>query len=97
MTMTFATQKLKEACEADQNILNKLTIIRTDAPSYGTPGPTNLHAQAKHAHITNNTGVAWVYGGTPLGSDQIILALGRKSDRAGNGSSGYIWDTNGNP
>ncbi|MEP7730458.1 hypothetical protein [Marinomonas primoryensis] len=97
MAMTYATQKLRDACEADQKILNKLNIIKDDAPTYGTPGPTNLDAQAKHAHITNQTGIAWIYGGAPIGSDQLILALGRKSDKAGNGSSGYIWDKNGNP
>lgn len=97
MTMTYATQSLREACEKDQKILNKLSIIKTDAPNYGTPGPTNLDAHAKHAHITNQTGIAWIYGGTPIGSDQFILALGRKKDNAGNGSSGYIWDKNGEP
>ncbi|PCE65285.1 hypothetical protein [Salinivibrio sp. YCSC6] len=95
MTMTYATQKLKEACEADINILNKLTEVKDRAPNYDTPGPRNLDQHAKHAHITNNTGIAWVY--TNDGNDQHILALGRKSDGAGSGNSGYIWDKNGNP
>ena len=96
MAMTFETAKLRTACEADQDILNKLTIIRTDAPTYGTPGPSALHAQARHAHITNQTGVAWVYGGSPLGSDQHILALGTKNNKAKPGNSQYDWDKFGN-
>ena len=95
MAMTYETVKLQEACTADQDIVNKLLIIAADGPAYGTPGPTNLNAQAKHAHVTNQTGVAWVYRGNPLGTDQHILALGKKSDRAGKGNSGYNWDKRG--
>lgn len=92
MAMTYETPELRGACEADQNILNKLTTVREDAPGYGTPGPENLNAHARHAHIYNGVGVAWVYGGTPLGVDQHVLALGRKDDKAKNGFSGYDWD-----
>jgi hypothetical protein len=92
MAMTFETPQLKLACEADQNILNKLTTVRTDAPTYGTPGPSALDAQARHAHITNQTGVAWVYGGSPLGANQHILALGKKNNKAKPGHSQYDWD-----
>lgn len=95
MTMTFATSDLKEACEADQNILNKLTTIRQDGPNYGTPGPTALDRQAKHTHVTNTIGIAWTYGGSPVGEDQHILALGKKSDRAKPNNSGYSWDSRG--
>jgi hypothetical protein len=97
MAMTFETQKLKEACEADKNILNKLTTIRTDGPTYGTPGPTNLHAQARHAHVYSQFGIAWYYGGSPLGLHQHILALGKKNNKAKPGNSEYDWDKNGNP
>jgi hypothetical protein len=99
MTMTYATPQLKQACEADQNILNKLSIIKTDAPVYGTPGPgpVNLDKHAKHTHVYNQIGVAWVYGGSPVGSDQHILALGKKNDKAKPGNSGYAWDKKGNP
>jgi hypothetical protein len=95
--MTYETPQLKQACEADQNILNKLSTIRTDAPTYGTPGPGNLDAQARHAHVYNQIGVAWVYRGSPVGSDQHILALGKKDDKAKPGNSGYAWDKKGNP
>ncbi len=39
MAMTYATPALKQACNANPEILKKLTIVRTDAPKYGTPGP----------------------------------------------------------
>lgn len=96
MTMTFETAELRDACEADQNILNKLTAVREDAPGYGKPGPENLNAHARHAHIYNGVAVAWVYRGTPLGVDQHILALGRKDDKAKKGFSDYDWDRWGN-
>lgn len=95
MTMTFETAKLRDACNADQDILNKLTIIRSDAPTYGDPGPENLGDHTRHAHITNTLGVAWRYQGTPLGSDQHILALGKKNNKAKSGNSQYDWDENG--
>jgi hypothetical protein len=95
MAMTFETAKLKVACEADASILNKLTTVRTDAPTYGTPGPTALDPQARHAHVTNQIGVAWVYGGNPLGTDQHILALGKKNNKAKPGNSQYDWDKQG--
>jgi|LNFM01.1.fsa_nt_gb hypothetical protein len=91
MAMTYETAKLRTACEADQDILNKLTIVRTDAPTYGKPGPTALNAQARHAHITDKIGVAWVYAGSPLGTDQHILALGKKNNKAKPGNSEYDW------
>ena len=97
MAMTFETPNLKKACEADLNILNKLTTIRTDAPTYGTPGPTNLDAHARHAHVYNQFGIAWVYRGVPLGLHQHILALGKKNNKAKKGNSDYDWDKNGNP
>jgi hypothetical protein len=95
MTMHYATQDLRNACEADANILNKLTVVRTDGPAYGTPGPSALDAQARHAHVYADIGVAWRYAGTPLGSDQFILALGRKNDKAAQGNSGYKWSATG--
>ena len=96
MAMTYNTPALRLACEASQDILNKLTTVRTDAPTYGTPGPTNLHAHARHAHITNQIGVAWQYAGVPLGTDQHILALGKKNNKAKPGNSQYDWDIHGN-
>ena len=55
----------------------------------------NLHA--RHAHVYNQFGVAWVYRGVPLGLHQHILALGKKNNKAKTGNSGYDWDKNGNP
>ena len=37
-------------------------------------------------------GVAWVYGGKPLGTDQEILALGTKNDKAKPDNSKYDWN-----
>jgi hypothetical protein len=91
MAMTYETAQLRTACEADQSILNKLTEVRTRAPGYGTPGPSALDAHAKHAHLTNDTGIAWVYRGKN-GADQHILALGRKDDKAKPNNSKYRWD-----
>jgi len=93
--MTYATPDLKRACDASREILNKLTIVRTDAPRYGTPGPTALDPQARHAHVTNQIGVAWVYRGSPLGTDQHILALGKKNNKAKPGNSDYDWSKTG--
>jgi hypothetical protein len=93
--MTYETPDLKRACEANKEILNKLTIVRTDAPRYGTPGPSALHAQARHAHVTNQIGVAWIYRGSPLGTDQHILALGKKNNKAKPGNSEYDWSKTG--
>lgn len=94
MTMTFETQDLKDACEAHPLILGKLTEIKDRAPVYGTPGPTALHADAKHAHIGSKTGVAWYYHGDK-GCHQHILALGKKNDNAGSGTSQYDWSKKG--
>jgi hypothetical protein len=95
MAMTYETAQLRNACEADQSILNKLTEVRTRAPGYGTRGPSALDPHAKHAHLTNDTGIAWVYRGQN-GVDQHILALGRKTDRPKANNSGYAWDKFGN-
>jgi len=95
MAMTYETAQLRNACEADQSILNKLTEVRTRAPGYGTPGPSALDPHAKHAHLTNDTGIAWVYQGQN-GVNQHILALGRQKDNAKPGNSGYAWDKFGN-
>jgi hypothetical protein len=95
MAMTYETAELRATCEADQSILNKLTEVRTRAPGYGTPGPTALDPHAKHAHLTNDTGVAWVYRGKD-GIDQHILALGRKNDKARPNNSKYDWNKFGN-
>ena len=54
-----------------------------------------MNAQARHAHVTNQIGVAWVYGGSPLGTDQLILALGKKGNKAKPNNSGYAWDKTG--
>lgn len=97
MSMTFATAELKQACMGDASIMTKLTTIRTDAPAYGTPGPEALDAHARHAHLTNQTGIAWIYRGRPLGADQHILALGRKNNKAKPGHSQYDWSAHGQP
>ncbi len=97
MAMTYETLELRRACEADQNILNKLTTIRQDGPTYGTPGPVSLSPHARHAHVYNQVGVAWTYGGSPLGADQHVLALGKKNDKAKPNNSKYDWDKKGNP
>ncbi len=91
MTMTFATQALKDACMGHQGTMSKLTTIRV-TDNYGTPGPANLNG--KHAHITSHVGIAWHC--LPNG-DIHILALGQKHNRnTGRGDSGYDWDANGN-
>ncbi len=92
MTMTFETAQLKQACMDDPSIMTKLSTIRTDAPGFGTPGPESLEAHARHVHVLNETGIAWVYGGHPVGKDQRILALGRKDNKARRGNSGYYWN-----
>jgi len=97
MAMIFATPELKLACEIDRGILNILTEIRLNAAAgtYGTPGPTSLDAHARHHHITNKTGIAWLYAGANNVNQQ-ILALGKKHDRnKGRGDSGYDWDDKG--
>ena len=97
MAMTFATDELKLACMADSGIMNILTEIRlrATAGTYGTPGPTSLDAHARHHHLTNRTGIAWVYQGDG-NADQQILALGAKHNRnTGRGDSGYDWDSRG--
>lgn len=97
MAMTFATMELKLACESDTGILNILTEIRlgASAGTYGTPGPTSLDAHARHHHITNKTGIAWLYAGQN-NINQQILALGKKHNRnTGRGDSGYDWDNKG--
>ena len=45
--------------------------------------------------MTNQIGVAWIYRGSPLGSDQHILALGRKNNKAKPGNSEYDWSKTG--
>jgi hypothetical protein len=96
MPMTFETPQLKQRCLEDKDVMEKLTMIRTDAPTYGTPGPTALDAKARHHHLTDKTGIAWVYRGNPVGEDQHILALGRKNNKAKPNNSQYDWDKRGN-
>jgi hypothetical protein len=98
MAMIFATPELQMACIADTGAMNILTEIRLNAASgtYGTLGPRNLAAGARHHHITNRTGIAWVYQGVN-NVDQHILALGAKHNRnTGRGDSGYDWSDTGN-
>jgi hypothetical protein len=95
MAQTFETVRLQNACQADQDILNKLATIGTDGPSYGTPGPRSLGPHARHAHVTNISAIAWTPTGLPIGADQHILALGQKSGQAGKFDSGYKWSKNG--
>ena len=45
--------------------------------------------------MTNQIGVAWIYRGSPLGSDQHILALGRKNNKDKPGNSEYDWSKTG--
>jgi hypothetical protein len=97
MAMTFQTPELQLACMDDQGVMNMLTGIRLGANggNYGTPGPTILDAHARHHHLTNRTGIAWVYRGVN-NVDQHILALGAKHNRnTGRGDSGYDWDDRG--
>ena len=92
MAMTFATPTLKDACMGSDATMSKLTAIREDGAGRGTPGPTTLAYNAEHRHITNNTGVAYVF----TGSDVLILALGKKHNRnTGRGDSGYDWHDDG--
>jgi len=95
--MTFATPQLREICEASPATLNKLTSIKYGAPSYGTPGPSNLGA-AKHAHITNSVGIAFTYTLNPVTReyDVHVNALGEKHNRRSSGDSHYDWDASGN-
>gem|GEM_PF-3119243 len=95
MALTYATPKLQTACQGDQMIMNKIAIIVSDNPMYGTPGPTGLSPQAKHAHYTNGFGVAWKYGGVPFGADVHILALGKKDNKAAANMSQYAWSDKG--
>jgi hypothetical protein len=97
MAMTFATPALRLSCMGHAGVMNILTEIRLNAASgtYGTAGPTTLDAHARHHHITNRTGIAWVYSGAN-NVDQLILALGEKHNRnTGRGDSGYDWDNRG--
>jgi hypothetical protein len=97
MAMTFANDTLKMNCMAHTGVMNILTEIRLNASAgtYGTVGPATLDAHARHHHITNRTGIAWVYSGVS-NVDQLILALGEKHNRnTGRGDSGYDWDARG--
>ncbi len=97
MAMTFETPELQLACMADNGAMGKLTEIRLGAPAgvYGDPGPTDLDPHARHHHINNRTGIAWVYQGAN-NANQHILALGTKHNRnVGRGDSGYDWDRRG--
>src|SRR5689334_6632607 len=57
----YATDQLQQACLSDQGISNKIDTIAQDGPNSGagTPGPSNLHKNAQHRHVTNQTGVAY--------------------------------------
>jgi hypothetical protein len=93
MPMVFDNQTLKDACMGSDATMEKLTAIRQDGPLRGgTPGPTALHISAKHRHITNNTGIAYVWDGDTI----TVLALGKKHNRnTGRGDSGYDWNNDG--
>ena len=95
MALTYATVKLQTACQSDQMIINKIAVIVSDQPLYGTPGPTGLASNAKHAHYTNGFGIAWKYGGVPYGADVLILALGKKDNKAAANMSQYAWSDKG--
>lgn len=93
MSMTFETERLKQACMADDAVMRKLTEIRENGSGWGTPGPRNLDTSALHCHYSYSGGIAFRWSG----SDVHILALGVKNDKAKQGNNKYDWDTNGNP
>jgi hypothetical protein len=95
MALTYATPKLQAACQGDPMIMNKIAVIVSDQPLYGTPGPSGLWPHARHAHYTNGFGIAWKYGGVPYGSDVEILALGKKDNKAAANMSQYSWSNKG--
>ena len=95
MARTYATPRLQTACESDQDIMNKLDVIAEGSATYGTPGPRSLDPHARHAHVTNISAIAWKPTGIPVGTDQLILALGQKSGQAGPFDSGYKWSAKG--
>jgi hypothetical protein len=60
--------------------------------NYGTKGPKNLHAAARHHHVTNNDGVAFRFD---VKQHKLhVLGYGTKHNRnTGRGDSGYDWQT----
>jgi hypothetical protein len=95
----FATPELREKFRGNQDYARKIDEIVDRGPQFGTPGPTILDSQAKHCHVDNQIGIAWIYlPGVFQDPKQApcarILALGRKDNSTG-GTSGYKWSNKG--
>lgn len=98
--VSFATTQLKDKFKGNQDYARKVDEIVDRGPTFGTPGPTSLNAQAKHCHVDNQVGIAWIYlPGVFQNPKQEpcaeILALGRKNGSSGQGNSGYKWSQTG--
>ena len=93
MAMTFQTDELKTNCMLSPNVMRMLTQIREDGSGRGgTQGPRGLARHARHRHITNDYGIAYVW----TNQNVHILALGQKHNRnKGRGDSGYDWSLQG--
>ncbi|WP_263351765.1 hypothetical protein [Acidicapsa acidisoli] len=66
----------------------KICAIYDRGKGYKGHGPTrSLGAGVLHAHVGNGTGVAFKWEGDSLA----VYAVGEKSDKAPEGSSGYNW------
>ena len=91
--VTFSTEDLRSTCNSSTSIDMKIETIKSAESTYGTPGPSSLHAHARHTHLSNQTGIAWVYTDD---ENVCILALGKKDNSRGRTTSGYNWSERGN-
>lgn len=76
----------------DSNCQKKIEEASVQGETYGTKGPKNLHAAARHHHVTNNDGVAFRFDVKQ--HKLYVLGYGTKHNRnTGRGDSGYDWST----
>jgi hypothetical protein len=88
VTVTYRTEKLKQAIEGEQSYKAKVETVSTSGMNYGTPQQGGL----KHAHVGNDTAICWKWK-TPTKVE--VVATGVKSTGAINGTGGYDWDEQG--
>jgi hypothetical protein len=85
-----ATDTVKTAIERDRNVQTKVASVFCMDQGYKGHGPTiALGYGVLHCHVGNGDGIAFKWEGGRFK----VIALGKKSDSAPSGNSGYNWHT----
>ena len=85
-----APQNVRSAIDRERSVQTKVASVFSMGVGYTGHGPTTaLGMGVLHCHVGNGDGIAFKWEGGRLK----VVALGKKSDSAPSGNSGYSWHT----